>query len=86
MLEVLFQAIYIFLVVLELLLFIYIMSSWFPFRGKIRELLLVFLAPLLDPIRYLLKHSCFYTRAFDLSPMIAFFIIIYLQQFFLGLN
>lgn len=73
---------YIFFVVLEVSLFLYIITSWFPIGKKIRQYLLILLEPLFVPIRALLKRSIFKTASFDLSPMIAIIIISYMEQFF----
>lgn len=76
------QAIYIFFEILEILLFLYIICSWFPFLNSFKKTLTFFLDPLFDPIRYLLKHSIMKSNVIDISPMIAFIIITYLKSFF----
>lgn len=38
------------------------------------------LDPILNPVRVLLSHSSFFTAITDLSPIIAFLILSYLQQ------
>jgi uncharacterized protein YggT (Ycf19 family) len=76
------QALYIFFLVLEIILFAYIILSWLPLSPNFRTMLATLVDPMLGPIRYLLDHSIFKTRSIDLSPIIAFIIISYLQQFF----
>lgn len=80
--ELIYQSLYYFFVVLELILFAYIIASWFPLNAKLRELFVALLGPILEPIRYLLNHSIFKTRNIDLSPIIAFIIISFFQQLF----
>lgn len=76
------QTFYIFFFVLEILLILYFISSWFPFLGQFKKTLIVFLDPLFDPIRYLLKHSIMKSNIVDISPIIALIIIAYFQQLF----
>lgn len=83
--ELIFNSLYVFFIVIEMILFIYIFSSWIPGSGKFKELLATLISPILDPIRYLMKHSIFRTRNIDVSPFIAFIIISYLQTFFYSL-
>lgn len=80
------NVLYIFFVVLEMILFIYIITSWIPMNNRFKELLITLLAPILDPVRALLKHSIFNTPAADLSPIIGLVIISFLQQFFYSLK
>ncbi|BCN31196.1 YggT family protein [Anaeromicropila herbilytica] len=76
------NALYIFFVVLEIILFTYIIISWLPLSPKIKNICLTLVDPMLEPIRYFLNHSIFKTRNIDFAPIIAFIIISYLQQFF----
>lgn len=73
---------YYFFGILDMVLFLYILSSWFPNSSKLRYLLLQFLNPLFTPIRFCLQHSVFRTGIGDLTPMIALVIISYCQTFF----
>lgn len=84
--SLIFNSLYVFFLVLEIILFIYIISTWFPLSPKVREFFTTLLGPILEPIRYLLEHSIFKTRTIDLSPIIAFVILSYLQQLFLHLK
>ena len=75
------QTFYYFFNILDTMLFLYILSSWFP-NAKIRYHLAKFLDPLFTPIRYCLAHSVFRTGRGDLTPMIALVVLSYLQTFF----
>lgn len=76
------QTFYYFFGILDFVLFLYILSSWFPNASKFRYILLEFLAPLFRPIQFCLKHSIFRTGIGDLTPMVALVILSYLQAFF----
>lgn len=82
MTHLLFNALYIFFIVLEIILFLYVITSWFPINHFIKNFLTVLIDPILIPVRYLLKHSIFNTPTADLSPIISFVIILFLQEFF----
>ncbi len=77
-----FNALYVFFIVLEMILFLYVITSWFPVNNRFKNFLTVLIDPILIPVRYLLKHSIFNTPAADLSPVIGFVIILFLQEFF----
>lgn len=79
------NSLYVFFIVLEIILFAYFMTSWFPFNTKLKEFLITLLEPLLTPIRFLLKHSIFNTKVIDLAPMIALVVIIFFQTIFYSL-
>ncbi|WP_123608612.1 YggT family protein [Mobilisporobacter senegalensis] len=83
---VIINSLYIFCVVLEGILFLYILSTWIRISPKIQGIFNILLDPLLDPIRYLLKHSIFQVRNYDLSPIIGFLVLSYLQEFFYALR
>ncbi|MDF2800597.1 MAG: hypothetical protein K0S61_500 [Anaerocolumna sp.] len=82
MASLIYNALYVFFVVLEIILFLYILTSWFRISGKIKNILFTLIEPVLTPVRYLLKHSIFNSPAADLSPIISFIIIVFLQEFF----
>lgn len=81
-LNLIYNVFYVFFIVLEIILFIYVISSWFPTPKKFKSLLNVLIDPILSPIRFLLKHSIFNTPTADLSPIIGFVVILFLQKFF----
>lgn len=80
--ELVYRTFYLFFVVLEFMLMTYVFLSWFPLGARAREFMHRLTAPILDPIRFLLKHSVFYSQVADLSPIVGFIIVSYLQQFF----
>jgi YggT family protein len=82
MIHIIYKALYVFFMVLEIILFFYIIISWFPIGNRIRNKVTVIVSPILEPTRFLLKHSIFNTNVADLSPIISLIIILYLQQFF----
>lgn len=84
--SLIYNSFYIFFVVLLMILFCYIIAAWLPMSTRFKKLLIILLAPILDPVRYLLKHSIFNTPTADLSPIIGLIIILYLQQFFYTLK
>jgi YGGT family. len=84
--SVIYNVFYIFFVVLEIILFLYIITSWIPMNNRFRDLLVTLLAPVLEPVRVLLRHSIFNTPAADLSPIIGLVVISFLQQFFYSLK
>ncbi len=73
------EAFYIFIIILEYSVFAYIILSWIPSLKGFRNLVSRFLDPLFSIIRYLLKHSIFRTTQFDITPLIALFILSYFQ-------
>lgn len=83
---ILCRALYIFFVIMESVLFLYIISSWFPNAGKIRATLSTLLDPMFVPIRACLKHSVFSNHKIDLTPMITLIILSYLQTLFYNLS
>ncbi|WP_442871542.1 YggT family protein [Anaerosporobacter sp.] len=80
------NALYVFFIVLEVVLFAYFLTSWFPINMKIKEFLITLLEPLLAPIRFLLKHSIFNTKVVDLAPMITLVVILFFQTIFYHLK
>lgn len=80
------DSLYIFFVILEILLFLYMISKWFRISMKVMEPLAKLVDPVLDPIRFLLRFSIFQVRTYDLSPIIGFIVITYLQNFFFALK
>lgn len=72
----------IFFNVIEIILMVYIISSWFLIPNGIKRILLTLINPILDPIRFLLRRSIFNTSVSDLSPIIGLAILSYLQSVF----
>lgn len=82
MLDIIYQTFYVFFVAIEIILFIYIFSSWLPTGEKFKRFMRTIISPILDPIRFLLKHSVFGSNIMDLSPIIACIVVVFLQKFF----
>lgn len=80
MFQLLMQSLYVFSIVLEIILIFYIISSWITFSGRLHEFFTMLMNPVLVPIRYLLHHSIFQVRGYDISPIIAFVVISYMQK------
>lgn len=77
-----YNVFYSFFVVLEIILFVYLVLSIIPINNKFRKKANEIINPILAPFRYLLKYSVFNTNTVDLSPIICFVVITYLQRFF----
>lgn len=86
MTTIVFHTFYLFFIIIEYILIAYIISSWLPMNSKLRNLMHTITDPILDPIRFLLKRSVFYSQISDFSPLIAFVFVTYLQKFFLILS
>ena len=80
--SLIYNTLYIFFVVLEMILFIYVIASWFPLNAKIKNFLKTLIDPIIERVRFLLIRSIFNTPTADLSPIISITIILYLQEFF----
>lgn len=85
MLSMIFLALYYFFIVLKGVLFLYIISVWFP-GSAIRRVLYELLQPIFSLIQLLLKHSVFKSGLGDFSPMIALLLFSYLQTLFYQLS
>ncbi|WP_185255474.1 YggT family protein [Anaerocolumna chitinilytica] len=82
MAQIIYTTFYIFFMILQLVLLLYMFSSWFNGGERIKNLLALLMEPILTPVRFLLKYSIFSNPAADLSPLIGFVIILFLQNFF----
>lgn len=73
-----------FLYILEIFILIRVIISWFPVSrdNPLVELVYTLSEPILSPIRRLIKHSIFGGKGqiFDISPLIAFLVLQYLQN------
>ncbi|MDF2950951.1 MAG: hypothetical protein K0S18_534 [Anaerocolumna sp.] len=76
MVDVLFA----FFIFLELLIYVYILTSWLPLSYGFKSKLNILINPILEPIRFILKRSIFHTPIIDLSPIIGLVVITFLQQ------
>lgn len=80
------HSLYIFCAVLEAVLFLYIMSSWFPNATRFRGILLTLLDPIFVPVRGCLKRSVLNHATIDLTSMVTLILLSYLQSLFYGLS
>lgn len=80
--ELIFNTLNVFFVVLEIILFIYILTVWLPIPKTFKEMFIQLLEPIFIPIRYLINHSIYKTQSIDMTPLIAFLVIIFLQGIF----
>lgn len=85
MLSMIFLSLYYFFLVLEAVLFLWLISTWFPGR-RLRTVLFELLRPVFTLIHLLLRHSVFKSSVGDISPMIALLLFSYLQTFFYQLS
>lgn len=85
MLSMVFKAFYYFFVILELILFLYIVSGWFPGR-KVRKMLYELLQPIFALLQLLLRNSVFKSSLGDFTPMLALLLFSYLQGLFYQLS
>ncbi|BCJ95025.1 hypothetical protein acsn021_25940 [Anaerocolumna cellulosilytica] len=86
MLSLIYNVFYVFFVILEIILFLYVLTSWMQFHKGFRDFLGTLTEPLLGPIRHLLRHSIFNNPTADLAPLIGFVVILFLQDFFYTLK
>lgn len=77
-----FEALYIFFLLLEIILFIYFSLSLIHVSPRFKEFISILIEPVLTPVRFLLRHSIFNTKVIDFSPMIAFVVISFFQSIF----
>lgn len=80
------HGLYIFFVILEGVLFFYILLSWLPQAVKLRAMLFVLLEPVFVPLRFCLRHSVFNSNGADLTPMVALIVLSFLQSLFYNLS
>lgn len=73
------EALKIFIILLEALLLINIFLSMFPI-AFLKKPIGFLLEPILLPIQKLLKHSVFHSPVSDMSPIMAFIVLSYIQQ------
>ena len=85
MLSMIFLALYYFFMVLETILLLYILSSWFP-GTRVQRMLYEMLNPVFSFIHLLLRHSIFKSSLGDPSPMLALLLFSWLQNFFYQLS
>ncbi len=83
--DIIYQALYVFFIALEIIILAYIILSLLPYKNKLRIKITELATPILEPIRYLLDFSIFKSNVTDFSPIISYIIINFMQNFFLSL-
>ena len=73
--------------VVEILIFIRCIISWLPLRhNRFTEFMYTITEPVLEPIRSLINRSMSRPLMFDLSPIVAFFLISIIRNFVSGIR
>lgn len=70
----------IFFIVLEVIVLLYLIQKMFDFGLQVRKLTLILVAPILQPMQKIVKHSIMNTFSMDLSPYILIVILSYLER------
>jgi uncharacterized protein YggT (Ycf19 family) len=79
MMLVLLESLSIFITILEVVLLVYIFLSMFHVGFLVKPISFL-LEPILMPIQKLMRHSVFHTPVSDISPIMAFLILSYIEQ------
>ena len=58
----------IFFIVLEVIVLLYLIQKMFDFGLQVRRITLILVAPILQPMQRMVKHSVMNTFSVDLSP------------------
>ncbi len=84
MLSMLLYTLQIFFLVLDLIVFLYLLRTalaFWPWGGaQIVRFIAILMTPMWVPMHYILKHSILHTVRLDLSPYILLLILTYLQE------
>lgn len=70
----------IFFIVLECLVVLFLVQSFFPLSQKVRLFFLMMVSPILFPMQKIMKHSMMNTFSIDLSPYVILNILSYLER------
>ena len=70
----------IFFIVLEVIVLLYLIQKMFDFGLQVRKMTLILVAPILQPMQKIVKHSIMNTFSMDLSPYILIVILSYLER------
>ena len=65
----------IFFIVLEGLVVLFLVQSFFPLSQKVRLFFLMMVSPILFPMQKIMKHSMMNTFSIDLSPYVILIIL-----------
>lgn len=82
MINTIYLTFYVFFIVLQIILLVYMLSSWFTGGDKFKNVLSLLIEPILTPVRFILKYSIFGNPAADLSPLISFVLLMFFQDLF----
>lgn len=70
----------IFFIVLECLVVLFLIQSFFPLPQKVRIFFLMMVSPILFPMQKIMKRSMMNTFSLDLSPYIILIALSYLER------
>ena len=70
----------IFFIVLECLVVLFLVQSFFPLSQKVRLFFLMMVSPILFPMQKIMKYSMMNTFSIDLSPYVILIILSYLER------
>lgn len=70
----------IFIIVLECLVVLFLVQSFFPLSQKVRIFFLMMVSPILFPMQKIMKYSMMNTFSIDLSPYVILIILSYLER------
>ncbi|MCI8772232.1 MAG: hypothetical protein HFH73_14120 [Lachnospiraceae bacterium] len=70
----------IFFIVLEIIVLLYLIQKMFDFGLQVRRITLILVAPILQPMQKIVKHSIMNTFSIDLSPYLLIVILSYLER------
>lgn len=70
----------IFFIVLECLVVLFLVQSFFPLSQKVRIFFLMMVSPILFPMQKIMKYSMMNTFSIDLSPYVILIILSYLER------
>ena len=70
----------IFFIVLEVIVLLYLIQKMFAFGLQVRRITLILVAPILQPMQRMVKHSVMNTFSVDLSPYLLIVVLSYLER------
>ena len=70
----------IFFIVLECLVVLFLVQSFFPLSQKVRIFFLMMVSPILFPMQKIMKYSMMNTFSIDLSPYVILIVLSYLAR------
>ena len=70
----------IFFIVLEVIVLLCLIQKMFDFGLQVRRITLILVAPILQPMQRMVKHSVMNTFSVDLSPYLLIVVLSYLER------